>query len=349
MMQGWVRSVRAAGLLSFSLLAAVLVAGCGAGVADTTVAGPLALNGSVMGGQQGVAGATIKLYNAGKSGNGSAATSMLTVPVSTDKFGFFGITGDYSCASSTDQVYMVALGGNPGVGQNNSAIAMMAALGNCGDLLASGANRFIFMNEITTVAAAWALAPFMTGPANLGASATNSQGLRNAFLDAGLLANTTTGNVATSSNGLVIESGKVTALADALASCINSTGAACSPLFSAATPAGGTAPTETITAALDIVKNPGHNVAAVWNTIGATPPFVTTLTQAPNDWTMSATMPLAAPSSGTQLAGPTALDIDASGTVWVAGLYGVLNAVTPQGALLNSRGMGRACCAKALD
>lgn len=334
---GYVGCTAAAALL----LAAGLVAGCGAGPAETAVAGPVTLNGSVLGGQQGVAGATIKLYSAGKSGNGSAATSLLTVPVTTDRFGFFGITGDYSCANSSDQVYIVALGGNPGVGQNNAAIAMMAALGNCGDLLASGANRFIFMNEITTVAAAWALAPFMTGPANLGASSTNALGLGNAFLDAALLANTTTGNVAASSNGLTIEGGKVTALADALASCINSTGVACGPLFSAATPAGGTAPTDTITAALDIVKNPGHNVQAVWNTIPATPPFPTTLTQAPNDWTMTATIPLVQTSyQGYQLTGPTQVDIDATGTVWVAGFYGILNGVTPQGALLSTAGFG---------
>ena len=100
-------------------------------------------------------------------------------------------------------------------------------------------------------------------------------------------------------------------------------------------------PSDTMTALLDIVKNPAHRVQDVWNTISSTPPFPTTLTHAPNDWTMSVTVPLAAPTSGTNLlAAPTALDVDAQGDVWVAGKYGILNAVTPQGALLNASGFG---------
>ncbi len=331
-------------MLAGLVAAGLAMSGCGVGLVDTSTTGSLALGGKAMGGQQGVAGATIQLYRAGKMGNGSAAVPLLTTAVTTDKFGFFSITGDYGCQSSTDQVYLMATGGNPGMaaGTNNTSIAMIAALGDCGTLLSNGANQFIWVNEITTAAAAWALAPFMTGPANVGASATNAAGLRNAFLDAGLLANTTTGNPATSSIGLTIETGKLLALADAIASCVNSAGgAACAPLFAAAQPAGGSMPSDTITALLDIVKNPAHHVQDVWNTISSTPPFPTTLTHAPNDWTMSVTVPLATPSSGTYLlAAPTALDVDAQGDVWVAGKYGILNAVTPQGALLNASGFG---------
>ncbi len=331
--------LRVAGLLPVL----ILLAGCGTGTLQTSTSGALATNGSVMGGQQGVAGAAIALYRAGKTGNASAASSMLTTAVTTDKFGFFRITGDYSCASASDQVYIVATGGNPGTGGNNSAIAMMAALGNCGDLLAGGDSRFITINEITTAAAAWALAPFMSGPDHVGASATNAAGLQNAFLDSALLANTSTGAVASSSLGLTIEGGKLTGLADAIASCINSNGgSACTPLFTAATPAGGSAPTNTLNALLNIVKNPGQNVAAVFNLIQTTPPFGTTLSSPPNDWTMSVTVPLAQlPSSYPYpYAAPTTVDIDANGTVWAAGFYGILNAVTPQGALLSASGFG---------
>ena len=85
-----------------------------------------------------------------------------------------------------------------------------------------------------------------------GASPTNAAGLRSAFLDAGLLADTTTGNPAVSANGLTIETGKLLALADAMASCINSPGGGpCAPLFTAAQPSGGSLPSDTVTAALD--------------------------------------------------------------------------------------------------
>lgn len=40
------------------------------------------------------------------------------------------------------------------------ALAMMAGLGLCENLTAS---TYIFINEITSVAAVWALSPFMTG------------------------------------------------------------------------------------------------------------------------------------------------------------------------------------------
>ena len=67
----------------------------------------------------------------------------------------------------------------------------------------------------------------------------------------------------------------------------SSGGSACAPLFSASTPPGGLAPADTFTAALNIVKNPGNQVAAVFTAGSASPPYPTPLHQAPNDWTMS--------------------------------------------------------------
>jgi hypothetical protein len=96
-------------------------------------------------------------------------------------------------------------------------------------------------------------------------------------------------------------------------------------LFSAATPNGGTAPTDTLTAALNIVKNPGQNPTGVWNAIPTSPQFATTLTQAPNDWTMSLTV------SGGGLYGPTQLAVDSQGNVWVADYFGAVSEFTPEG------------------
>jgi hypothetical protein len=176
--------------LSGAFLTALCVSllGCGAGVSSSS--GPLsggALRGSVHGGQQPIVGATIQLYAAGTAGYGSSATPLLTSAVTTDATGSFSITGDYTCPSSTSQVYLVATGGNPGLapGTNNAAIALMAALGPCG--LHGGEytldpNSFITINEVTTVASVYALAAFMGGDAaHVGTSSTNAVGLANSF------------------------------------------------------------------------------------------------------------------------------------------------------------------------
>ena len=330
--------------LSFCLTA--VLTGCGGNFAsvDTSSSGTLALHGILHGGQQPVANASIQLYTVGSAGNGSAATPMiLGAPVLTNSNGEFSIDSgsgssavyDYTCAHPADQVYIVAIGGNPGLSPsstNNSALAMMTALGNCGNL---NYNSFIAINEITTAAAAWALAPFMTGYADVGASSTNAKGIANAMLDAQLLANSATGKVTTLPSNLSIESGKLLAMADILATCVNSDGTtACSTLFSAATPTGGTTPTDTLTAALDIVKNPGQNPGGVFQVLPGAPVFPTTLSQAPNDWTMTLSV------TGGGVSAPTGLGVDSGGNVWVAGHTGVLSAFSPQGVPFNSTGFG---------
>jgi hypothetical protein len=174
-----------------------------------------ALTGRAHGGNQPVSHSTLQLYAAGATGYASAATPLISsgsydlggapgcvasgtqtcyASVLTDANGNFTITGDYSCPSSSAQVYVVATGGNPGLaaGTNNTALAMMAALGSCGALKAT---TDITINEPTTVARVWALAPFMSGYANVGASGTNSAGVAQAFTNAGMLVNISAGSV----------------------------------------------------------------------------------------------------------------------------------------------------------
>ena len=326
------------GLLCALLLgsACLLVTGCGMGTVAAPDPVPLTVNGRVHGGQQAVVGAQIQLYVAGSAGNGSASSPLLNTTVSSGTDGTFSITGDYSCPSPTAQVYLVATQGNPGLGSggNNPALAMMAALGPCGPLQANP-SQFIWINEVTTVAAAWALAPFTQDISHIGASSTNAAGLANAFLNAQLIANTATGTTATLPSNLKTESGKVYALADAMASCINSDGTTgCSPLFTAATPSGGSAPTNTWDATINIVKHPGNNVAGVFSAIGPQPPFATTLTQAPNDWTLSLTV------TGGGISAPRPLGIDSQGNVWVADYNGGLSAFNPQGTPLSGSPFG---------
>jgi hypothetical protein len=337
--------MRNAAIVSGAVLcSAVFLSGCGVGVVDHTTSGTLRMQGMVHGGQQAVSGSTVQLYTVGNGGNGSAATAMLSQPVVSDYYGNFKITGDYTCGDSSanapinspsNQVYIVATGGNPGLksGTDNQALVMVAALGDCSKLPTTS---FVEINEVTTAAAVWALSPFMNSATQVGATSTNVSGIENAFLNAGLLADTTTGFApAALASNLTVETGKLYALADAIASCVNSDGTTgCNKLFTAATPSGATKPTDTLAAALNIVKNPGQNVAAVYSAIGTQPPFPTTLTQAPNDWTMSLTI------TGGGLSMPTAIGIDAQSNVWVAGQLGPLSAFNPQGTPLSPTGFG---------
>jgi streptogramin lyase len=339
-----------------------VLTGCGIGPVATTSSVSLSLQGRVHGGNQPVAGATVQLYEMGTAtasvngvpvtpnavpliptgsyypgGQGGCVASGTVVcnpTVVTDALGNFSITGDYTCNPGSGQVYIAALQGNPGLspGTNNPALSLIAPLGTCGNLSSS---TNVFINEVTTVAAAWALAPFMTSYSVAGATATNANGVANAFLDSQLLVDVGSGMAATNASNLTIETGKLYALADAIASCVNSDGTtACGPLFAAATPSSGVKPTDTFGAALSIVKNPGQNVAAVYQLASPFSPFPSTLTQSPNDWTMSLNI------TGGGLDMPTAMAIDQVGNVWVTGQAGPLAEFSPQGTPLSGTGYG---------
>ncbi len=320
----------------------LLLSGCGSIPAAAPSQPGSTLQGSVHGGQQPVSGARIFLYAAGSSGNGVAANDLLAPRIiTTDTAGAFTITNDYLCPTPNTEVYLVARGGNPGLAPtlSNPALVLTAALGSCASLTPS---TFVQINEVTTVAAAWALSQFLGPGALIGASATNASGLRNAFALAANLADTSTGRIPTLPPGTLTEPAKINTLADVLAPCVNSDGtSACTPLFSAASPAANPAaspatstpatPTNTLDAALNIVRNPATNVVAVFNAGPAQVPFQPVLASPPHDWTLSLTYGNCASTCG-GLNQPGALALDSSDNAWVANYNGaVVSAFSPTG------------------
>jgi hypothetical protein len=268
--------------LSLVVLSLILT-GCGTGnPASPSVAG-MQLQGSVHGGQQPVTGSSIQLYAAGTAGYGAGATSLLTAPVTTDSTGFFTITGDYACPSASSQLYIVASGGNPGLGTptNNTALVMMAALGPCtlyGNTYTLNPAGFITINEVTTVAAAYALSGFMDPvTTQIGTSPTNAVGLANAFQTANNLVNITTGVALTLVPGSTsqVPQSQINGLANILSGCVNSSGSGtpCTTLFAAATPAGDATPTNTLQTMLSIAQHPYSPATALEALIPASPPF----------------------------------------------------------------------------
>lgn len=339
------RSLPTAAKLALILLVSAIVTGCGAGIdTEITKAAPAPatrpIQGVVRGGQQAVSGATIQLYAATTLGYAAPATALLTVPVMTASDGTFSITSDYSC-TGVDQVYIVATGGNPGLGgsANNAALALMAALGSCATLQANAATTFINLNEVTTVAGAWSLAQFMSSPINAGTSSTNVTGLENAFATANKIANFTTGSAPGPAlpTGATLSVAEVNTLADILASCVNSSGATtsgtpCAQLFAAATPPGGSAPTDTLTAALNIARFPGNNAGSLYALAAGSAVFQPTLLSPPANWLIGIHH------TGGGLSQPTAVAVDATGNIWVSNSANSVSEFSPLGAAISPAG-----------
>jgi hypothetical protein len=288
----------------------------------------------------------------GGAGTGAAATAnaVPTAGVTTNSTGGFNITSDFTCPSSTSLVYLVATGGNPGQagGTNNTAIALAAPLGQCGNLSAA---TTVSINELTTAAMAFAMGQYFT--TTFGGSSTDSfgapnttqaqVGITNAYGTVANLVNVTTGAAVTTNTlttagvGTITvtpEASKLITIGNILAACVNtasSASAQCATLFSDVTPTGGTAPTDVLQAAVDMSLNPtstntngsSANLTALYNLPNGNFAFSGGGTQ-PTDWTLGITY-----ASNTKVAStsyllyePEHVSIDASGNVWLANFNG---------------------------
>ena len=284
-----------------SLLFSSLLSGCGLSTSLSPATSPgsttqVALTGNIHGGQQPVSGATVTLYAAGTSATASAATALYSTTSDTNgNFAFSsGTTPLYTCPTATTPVYVIASGGNPGLatGTNNAAISMMTALGQCGNLTTS---TFIQVNELTTVAAVYALKAYMTGPANVGSTAANATALLAAFNVATELVNTSSGSSPGVSvpTGYTVPSTLINSLGDIIATCINSTGGTeadgtnCGQLFYYTHIYGTTVASETVTALLRLALNPAVNTVNLTNLLPATPPFLPVVAIAPPNYNVA--------------------------------------------------------------
>jgi hypothetical protein len=290
----------------------------------TLTINPSVFSGKVMAGTTPVAGASVLLYAAGTSGNGSAGTPLLTSAVTTDATGAFTVPDGYACPSPTSQLYLIVQGGQVGNATANDAITLATVVGSCAQLAAPS----FIVNEVTTAATAWGLAQFLGAGGNIGAASTNAQGLSNAFATVENLANVTTGaapGASFPSNG-ASPAAKINSLANLLNTCTSAmSSSGCNALFSATTPASGTAPTNTLDAALNLVRNPGTNVAALYTQSVASTAFTPALKTAPSDWTMFINF------TGAGMNSPSGVGVDATGNIWVASYFNAVSEFTPTG------------------
>ncbi len=268
-----------------ALASALLLSSCG-GVAvrpSATAAFGNTVTGRLHGGQQPVAGASVQLWAVGTAGNGSASMPLLPHPAVTDAGGNFSIPATYICPSSSSLVYLTGTGGNPGLAGtvNNTAIALMAAVSRCGD---PNGPAFVDIDEVTTVAAVTAFAPYMTAIDHVGAA--DPIGMAAAFHLANSLASTAAGTAGgpALAGGLAAPTTTINTLADLLAACVNTPGGTagdgslCGTLF---LNAGGPSTTDTAAAMLAIANHPTRNVSALFGLLSPVSPFQPMLTSAP--------------------------------------------------------------------
>jgi hypothetical protein len=325
-----------------TLMAAAIAPGFTLSAAESalyTIAKPQPPSGVVLHGQVPIAGAHVYLFAANTTGYGNPSVSLLEPSLTgasdqigayvvTASDGSFALTGDYTCTANT-QVYVYAQGGDAGFG-DNAASGLLAVLGNCP---ASGSfsavTSTITVNEVSTIAAAYAMAGFATDALHVSSSGTAlaQTGIANAFANASNLAAPSTGTALTttpSSNGVVPQS-EINTLANILAACVGAANASsCSMLFENATADGtttGAQPTDTATAAINIAHHPGINVAALYALASASSAFNPALTTQPNDFAIELVFTVPNEDTDGAVTGSHPIAIDGDGNVWVVDAF----------------------------
>jgi PKD repeat protein len=300
--------------------------------ATTTAAiamtGP-ALSGAVQSGTQPVSAAHVHLFAANTIGYSQPSLSLLQESATgyedsygaytpTSSNGSFSIPAGYHCPVGS-QLYLYASAGTTGTA-SNSAIGMVTAVGTCGGW---NQNATFMVNEVTTIAAAYALAGFATDAIHISSSGSSlaQTGVANAFFNAGNLVDASSGAArSTTIGGLgVVPSSTINTLANILNSCTSASGPSsttCSTLFSTAKSSGsiGTQASDTATAAINVAHNPGANVPALLALQTSSPPFSPVITSA-NDLTIA--LRFGSGALQDYLSDPTSIAIDGYGNVWI--------------------------------
>jgi hypothetical protein len=338
-----------------SLSALGLLSGCGIGTetAETQTA-VSAISGTVHGGQSPIQGAVVVMYSTNPAATTYGAAGVVVGQGTSDVNGNFIISPSVTATTcpATQQAYLVAIGGYPSGSSslNNTSSTLVAALGPCSGV--GSATRAI-INEVTTVAAAYALSGFATTSAygttgytvNVSAPAANNAttasltaalGLPHAFVNAATLANATIGQANSQTSNSVagttvngsVPLAEINTLADILQSCVNgATGnASCVSLYGFTPSISGVAPSNTFQAMVNLARNPYPSTAAMtaasglFSLVSGSPAFVPALTAQPPDWSLAVVY------KGTALVGPYDISLDASDTVFY-GASGAANII----------------------
>ncbi|HEY0306724.1 MAG TPA: glycosyl hydrolase family protein [Acidobacteriaceae bacterium] len=212
-----------------------------------------AIQGKVHGGPQPIQGGIVNVYATQSGGYGGAALA-LAEPTTTDSGGNFTLTPDVGCPLG-QYAYVTIAAGNTGGSATNSNSLLMAALGKCSDLYngTTYIGQFVWVDELTTIASAYALGNFLTIDSsnatpvvNISAPATNNSltpciagvgsctitaanGLGHAFANATNLVNITNGQAyatlpSPANTSGIVPAALINLMGNILQSCVNTTG-----------------------------------------------------------------------------------------------------------------------------
>jgi hypothetical protein len=252
-------------------------------------------------------------------------------------------------------------------GLPNPAIVNIAVLGNCpgtGSEFA-GTLSFVYIDEVSTTAAAYALNAFGSGWYAIGAPTTNLAGIERAATNAGQLYNINnnyqSGGIALAttsyvggSNGTVPQA-TVNTIGNILAACVDSANTAttasdeCTTLFSTATSNGdttGSKPTDISSAAFNIAAYPagtgsqhGTFPATLYTLQGSSAtPFQPDLAAAPNDFGVAIVYDN---TLNTHVGSAESVAVDGNGQIWTTAQTDTsVTLWSPVGTVVNSNSDG---------
>jgi streptogramin lyase len=288
------------------------------------------LSGQVRGGLGPIVGSQVTLYGAGQNAYkiGAAVLGSATA----DSNGRFTI--QFNPPGTPRLLYLVALGGNGGTG-NNSTIGMMGVVG-----MSDAPPNPVTLNELTTVAGEWSLSQFIDSTGQqAGAPLSNAFGILNAAKQAtDNLVDPVTGQPASYLPSAPNCSGglppincdgldRLNTLANIIAACVQSSGpSATLPSCAAATGAcdillacsGTSADGTALEAAHSIATNPVSNVSRLFAAQSLAQPYQPILTVAPEAFEIA----LNIPASEVRFNNPLNVEADFHGNLWIANTGG---------------------------
>ena len=304
--------------LAFAAAATLALSGCEAIPPSLMSTTSQVTSGNVTGVNSPISGATIQLY---AMESGGPSKPLLTKTVKSSSNGSFSISGLYTCPSTTAQTYLVVTDGTPEITDavTNSRAALATLLGPCGSITTSAFE----VNEVTTMASLSAMMNDVTSMEQMGSKSTTSE-LAEDYLGFTELVNPATGATPglTVPEGYYVQTTKLNAMADILATCVNSKGgsvgdgSACGTLFTATTLYDTPVPTDTFMAARAMAMDWNLKLAPSLALAQDNPPFTPELTAAPTDWDLkllpTTATPVISPASGTYATGTLVTITDAT-------------------------------------
>ena len=260
---------------------------------------------------QAISSATVTIYQV------QSGTPSVVAQTSSDGAGNFSVkvpSNSSNTASNPITYYAVA--------RKSPSIELMASLG-------AGPLTAVRINELTTVASAYAFAQLFRNDYSIGGSAlplSIAAGMAENLVSAQSGAASTV--IQTSPNGYETNTwSALGTLANVLAGCTQGVANACTNLFAVTPSASGVTPTTTLQAMVNIALNPAANVSAIYNLGSVVTSYTPALTanQGPNSsaplqkldaWTMAVKVNNSG-SSSCPFGGPANVAFDVNGYAWI--------------------------------